>query len=1300
MSNMDSITIVNNKRQRESIPEDDKSSGGRRSKVGKDNRDYKYIEYKENNSEEDSNSGSITQISDFNQSINNFSQIYDSFSKNDVLNLIWKLTITKEEFLNVAKKNFTQSYVSARKDVWKFSLESFSSGKNSGGFILTLGCEKLEPKNKNDSHNAENKTYLDKVFDSINFDIDINFQLINCKTQNFNFKGMNYDELDSKEIVIPNEFYANGGNPIINTSTRANKDKENKQDDNNIIVIIEMSIHKNFQTVISGDTSYTGIINEAATCYMNSMLQTLNVFGCFKRAVFQIPTNEDDYNSVSLSLQRLFFDLMRDTSPISTNRLVKSFGWGREQIHIQHDVQEFNLLLSDVIEKKMKGTPGEGTFAKLFEGKLINYIQCVHVNYKSEKEEKFSDLQLTVKGFKNIYESLNSYTEEEVLDNADKYEAEGYGKQKARKGIKFIKFPSVLILQLKRFEYNPKREAMVKINDYFEFYEEIDLTKYKDNNYDKDLEAFNLFSKGSDKSEDERYTLHSVVVHQGNANSGHYYAYIRPGMKDNWVQFNDEIVRPADKYEVFNNNYGGTYRTYKHKSKGEINSSINHFESNAYILVYIKNSEREHILSPVSINEISPYLVKRFEIEKAEERKIQMKKLRMVDNMNIILFSKENVYESANNCGMLGIINSYADLNIDAPLVLHKTQRMLINFPKHLTVQDFLLFIHSETNIPLDFMKLYVYESGCTAAELFLKQRSNYHLNLISVEDMSKYLSDFTNGNKNHLVSFFLYIDDPRYKVFSHLQYNTKEEYKIDEKMVFISKDLNKLTFHKNEDYEEKKEINIFNNETKVVFLKEWISNANCFKITKVISLNVESFSNYYNLEQYLNSAILHNTGRSNLRNASSDANSLNDLNDDKVFYVLERTSLKGTDDDIYSYDDNGIGLVNDSANGNIVLNQNNYLSIFKCVSSLILIPIFERQKSLILEQLEEMYNTIYVDVFCDEKEVYIIKKLKINMHDLIEENQLKKMILDEIMNGKLYNQIIDTKDHYLIDTNRNLSKIDEEFLTKALTIDHIEIQTERDRGPKFALACKENFILKYLDQAECRLDFNMNIFPKQALSEAYFQEIILYDSDNNRLCQLSLILPKKVKKCREIIDYLYDLVLYNSEIYKGENFLPEDYFFILQHPKKHYIYQMLIDNNYDLLKYESKADFIEYRLQPFKEQDIDCFQNTDYFKIFVAFQYVSSTHLKIEPIVIYLDKSLKLFELKFYIADKLNKMKSTKEINFDECLIKYYTAKIFDLKVHKDVNLQQYKEEETLETVFKDTRVYNVLIEIIKNIK
>lgn len=74
-----------------------------------------------------------------------------------------------------------------------------------------------------------------------------------------------------------------------------------------------------------------------------------------------------------------------------------------------------------------------------------------------------TDIQLNVKGMKNLYESFKDYVSVETLDGENKYQAEGYGLQDAKKGIIFQSFPPVLHLQLKRFEYDMQRDTMVKV---------------------------------------------------------------------------------------------------------------------------------------------------------------------------------------------------------------------------------------------------------------------------------------------------------------------------------------------------------------------------------------------------------------------------------------------------------------------------------------------------------------------------------------------------------------------------------------------------------------------------------------------------------------------------------------------------------------------------------------------------------------------------------------------------------------------------------------------------------------------
>jgi ubiquitin carboxyl-terminal hydrolase 7 len=278
-------------------------------------------------------------------------------------------------------------------------------------------------KNNSDIYNKEkeiNNSSIIEILDSLTFNIEFNITYNSFRSHNNSLSNISYDTLyTTQEVIIPPEYYNNINN--INAL-------------NEIPFVVELLVSKNFNNISKLDKGqYNGIKNEGATCYMNSMLQTLYSIHPFKKAVFQIPTDKDDNSSIVLSLQRLFYDLITNHSPVSARNLINSFGWTREQIQIQHDVQEFNQLLIEEMEKKMKGTSVEGSFNKMLTGKYNNYIQCIDFDYRSEIEEKFNEIQLTVKGYKNIYQSFDSYTAEEILDNENKYETEKYGKQKAKK---------------------------------------------------------------------------------------------------------------------------------------------------------------------------------------------------------------------------------------------------------------------------------------------------------------------------------------------------------------------------------------------------------------------------------------------------------------------------------------------------------------------------------------------------------------------------------------------------------------------------------------------------------------------------------------------------------------------------------------------------------------------------------------------------------------------------------------------------------------------------------------------------
>ncbi|TFK29868.1 ubiquitin carboxyl-terminal hydrolase 5 [Coprinopsis marcescibilis] len=353
------------------------------------------------------------------------------------------------------------------------------------------------------------------------------------------------------------------------------------------------------------ETGYVGLKNQGATCYMNSLLQSLYCTRYFRKAVYQIPTEHDHpTESVPLALQRVFYHLQTSDQPVGTTELTKSFGWKSLDSFLQHDVQEFNRVLQDKLESKMKGTQAEGAIQKLFVGKMKSYIKCSNVEYESSRIEDFNDIQLNVKGMKNLYESFQDFVAVETLEGENKYQAEGFGLQDAKKGIIFESFPPVLQLQLKRFEYDIQRDAMVKINDRHEFPFEIDLDEFLD--------------PAADRSQPWVYKLHGVLVHSGDLHGGHYFALIKPDSESRWLKFDDDRVTPVTDKEVLEENYGGESLngvppTYQ-RNQGR---TIKRF-TNAYMLVYIRESALPEVLAPFTEEDTPAHLKRRLDEEKLQ----------------------------------------------------------------------------------------------------------------------------------------------------------------------------------------------------------------------------------------------------------------------------------------------------------------------------------------------------------------------------------------------------------------------------------------------------------------------------------------------------------------------------------------------------------------------------------------------------------------------------------------------------------------------------------------------------------
>ena len=367
------------------------------------------------------------------------------------------------------------------------------------------------------------------------------------------------------------------------------------------------------------ETGYIGLKNHGATCYLNGLLQSYFHLGKFREIVYKMHDVVKDAASspsggtrmsLPLALQSVFLRLEQSNTPVNCSELIRAFGWDSMDAFTQHDVQELARILCDRLEDKLKemdGPEGHLPLQTLLEGKIENFIECVDVECKSRKIEAFYDIPVNVRGQANqqlhsLEASLADFVTPELMEGDNAYEAEGFGKQTAKKGIRFLSFPPVVSFQLKRFSFDFEKMDNVKLHDRFEFPTELLLANKK-------------------------YLLHTVLVHAGDVNSGHYYAFVKVGNKcknSNWLRFDDDQVSPCSEFAAVDDNFGGTDefpRNYFSEKSSPISRPRIH---SAYMLVYVSESELSSVLCTPQVEEAQDRVLA--ENKRIDERKKMQEK--------------------------------------------------------------------------------------------------------------------------------------------------------------------------------------------------------------------------------------------------------------------------------------------------------------------------------------------------------------------------------------------------------------------------------------------------------------------------------------------------------------------------------------------------------------------------------------------------------------------------------------------------------------------------------------------------
>ncbi|EQC29321.1 hypothetical protein SDRG_12990 [Saprolegnia diclina VS20] len=317
--------------------------------------------------------------------------------------------------------------------------------------------------------------------------------------------------------------------------------------------------------IMTPASRYRGLRSTGATCYLNSLLQTLFLTPELRTRLYQ-STSSANQDGILRELQLLFarLQLRADRKAIDTTSLTRSFGWTSTDALQQHDVHELYHVFLDALDASLQGVPDKSLVKDLYQGTLKDSVQCVTCGHESSHLDSFLDLSLGVPSTPtSVEEAIATFLAPERLVEDNQRICDLCGtKQNAIKQLSLAQLPPIITLQLKRFAWD---HGTSKLTSCVSFPKYLDMNPHhpstssdptipsttaqeaetKDT-WDPDFDVSTMMAQGHFV-----YEIVSVLVHSGSADAGHYVAYIQSLDDDRrWLCFNDVSVSAISEAQL------------------------------------------------------------------------------------------------------------------------------------------------------------------------------------------------------------------------------------------------------------------------------------------------------------------------------------------------------------------------------------------------------------------------------------------------------------------------------------------------------------------------------------------------------------------------------------------------------------------------------------------------------------------------------------------------------------------------------------------------------------------------------